>query len=66
VVDPLIGDGVESGCQRLGAGLWSFDGTKADQSAPLPEDPVVRVTFVRNTLPSLPKLEMPKLKPGPF
>lgn len=66
VTDPLVTDGAESGCQRVGAGLWSCGETKADQSAARPEDRVVRVTFARNTLPALPKLEMPQFKPGPF
>jgi hypothetical protein len=66
VADPLIGDGAESGCQRVGAGLWSCGETKADQSTARPEDRVVRATFVRNTLPPLPKLEMPQFKPRPF
>jgi hypothetical protein len=66
IADPLVSDGAEGGCRRVGAGLWSCGETKAGQSMARPEDRVVRVTFARNALPPLPKLEMPQFKPGPF
>jgi Domain of unknown function (DUF4157) len=68
VADPLFSDGAETGCERIGSGLWSCGETKADQTTPLADDRVVRVTFMRNKLPplSLPKIEPPTFKPGPF
>ena len=65
VADPVVTDGAESGCQRVGSGLWSCGETKADQSTARAADRVVRVTFARNTLPPL-KLEPPTFKPGPL
>lgn len=53
VADPIIGDGAEAGCSQIGKGLWSCGESKADQSSANPEDRVVRVTFARNTLPTL-------------
>jgi Domain of unknown function (DUF4157)/OmpA family len=64
IVDPLLSDGAESGCQRIGAGLWSCGELKADPNGARPEDRVVRVTFARNSLPPL-KLEPPAMPP-PF
>jgi hypothetical protein len=66
LADPLVGDGAESGCQRVGTGLWSCGEAKADQSVARPEDRVARVTFARNTLPPLPTLKQPEFKPGSF
>ena len=69
VADPLFSDGAETGCERVGSGLWSCGETKADQTTPLADDRVVRVTFMRNKLPPLTlpsKLELPTFRPGPF
>ncbi|HEU0155579.1 MAG TPA: DUF4157 domain-containing protein [Stellaceae bacterium] len=53
VAEPLLGDGAETGCQKLGDGRWSCGEMQADQSAARPQDRVVRVTFARNSLPPL-------------
>jgi hypothetical protein len=67
VADPILGDGSESGCQRLGAGRWSCGSTHAPPGTARPEDRVVRVTFARNKLNlTLPKLEMPHFQPRRF
>ena len=67
VADPILGDGAESGCQRIGSGQWSCGSQNAPPGTARPEDRVVRVTFARNklTLPPL-KLEMPRRAPAGF
>jgi hypothetical protein len=53
VADPILSDGAESGCQKLGPGEWSCGSTNAPANTARPEDRVVRVTFARNKLPPL-------------
>lgn len=64
ISDPLIEDGGGSGCERLDAGQWSCGEEGSDPTAARPEDRVVRVTFARNRLPSLPQLTLPPPKLG--
>lgn len=63
ISDPLADDGGGSGCKHLDAGQWSCGEERSDPAAARPEDRVVRVTFARNRLPSLPQLTPPPLKP---
>jgi hypothetical protein len=53
VADPILGDGAESGCQKLGPGKWGCGSKDAPANTARPEDRVVRVTFARNKLPQL-------------
>jgi len=59
ISDPLADDGGGSGCTRIAAGQWSCGEEGSDPTAARPEDRVVRVTFARNRLPSLPPLTLP-------
>ena len=53
LANPIINDDAQSGCARLGAGLFACGASKADKGSVNPEDRVVRVTFARNSLPAL-------------
>ena len=70
LAEPATPDAMASGCLSAGVGLWACGESKADQTTANPEDRVVQVSFMRNTLPPLqaPQLQAPKpelRKPGP-
>jgi hypothetical protein len=63
--EPIVPDMGAAGCASLGTGLWACGESMADKSSANPEDRVVRVTFMRNTLPPLqvPPLKLPPRLP---
>lgn len=48
--EPLLPDSETEGCRSLGVGLWSCGESKSDQKNANPDDRIVTVTFVRNTV----------------
>jgi hypothetical protein len=65
LAEPLVPDTAAAGCAPLSAGVWACGAKMADQTSANPEDRVVRVTFIRNTLPKLPPLQLPPLQRPP-
>jgi hypothetical protein len=63
--EPLLPDSETEGCRSLGVGLWSCGESKPDQKSANPDDRIVTVTFIRNTLPPA-RLQPPTFdRPGP-
>jgi hypothetical protein len=65
LAEPIVPDLATAGCTSLGTGMWACGESMADQSSASAEDRVVRVTFMRNTLPKIqvPPVQLPPRLP---